>query len=106
LGLGKSKMNQRNRKPDTFKNDARASNGMRDSSRIQVPLLCIDNSDTSKKAITSLKKSKKVYDIRPLTKQSEKEELRPPVLFSVEGVFRGVNAIDAYATSSLLGVRR
>ena len=92
---------RKNTKSDKFKNSNGTIGHMAGTVRVRIPLLCVDKSDNSKKAVDSLLKSNKKFEVRQITKKSEHRDLRPPVLFSVEGVFRGVNAIDAYAASFL-----
>ena len=89
--------------PNKLKSGLNHDNIMQASRSEAVPLLCVDKSDNSKKAVHSLSKSRKRFEVR-LVSKSEHDDLRPPVLFSIKGVFRGYNAIDAYATS-LLGQR-
>lgn len=92
------KSQNKNQSPDRFKNGKAVKIPMTNSA---VPLLCVDKSGQSKKAVSSLEKSNKKFEVRQITNKSEQKELRPPVLFAIEGVFRGINAIDAYATSLL-----
>jgi hypothetical protein len=65
-----------------------------------IPLLCVDSSAESKKAKKKLSTSRKDFEIRIVTK-TEKISLKPPVLFTIHGVFRGYQAIEAYAGSRL-----
>ncbi|MFY3741916.1 MAG: hypothetical protein HMLIMOIP_002377 [Candidatus Nitrosomirales archaeon] len=67
----------------------------------QVPLLCIDSSPESEKAKEKLSSSDKAFQIRFVTDPTEKDSLRPPVLFALIGVFRGYRAIEVYAGSLL-----
>lgn len=66
-----------------------------------VPLLCVDSSSESKKAKQKLEGSRKHFAVRQVRKQTEKIDLKPPVLFASEGVFRGYDEIEAYAISVL-----
>jgi|SRR5690606_1896435 len=86
-----------------FINNDLASKAMRKAAGI--PLLFVDDSDESKKAQIDLDKAKRHYVVRRVVSEEEKEDLRPPILYSSDGIFKGYESINTYASSKLWFVK-
>ena len=83
----------------SFINNSAASEAVKEAA--SVPLLYVDDSNESKKAITKLDEAKRLYIVKKVSSRYERESLHPPILYTSDGIFKGYSSIMNYADSKL-----